>query len=254
MADDLVGIGKAVSRAIESGEKFLERLIGPWLDEKGQSLADAIREKRRQNLAAIAAQAAAMTSIKTTSVPGRILFPILEAAANEDAPDLQMRWAALLAHSIQDELTLPAYAELLRQLTSLHAQVLDFVFRHSRILPRSKQTKSTVYMFLSVQRAEILRKFKISISTYNLLAADLQRLGVVEGGTLEYGNAGKGGVMGSTFSQIGLTTLGQSFVPAVNPPGADLGGVYVTPVGSRETIDDLKEAVRTGLRQPRHSK
>src|SRR5688572_24987321 len=99
MPEDLIGFGKAAEQLIKSGEKFLDKLIGPYLEERGQLWADKVR-RRRENMAKIAVMAEAIVADKpVVEVPGRILFPLLNAASNEDESSLQGKWAALLAHS-----------------------------------------------------------------------------------------------------------------------------------------------------------
>ena len=46
---DLLGIGKVGAQALKTAEPFLMKLFGPYLEERGQMLADGVREKRRQN-------------------------------------------------------------------------------------------------------------------------------------------------------------------------------------------------------------
>jgi hypothetical protein len=55
--NDLTGLGKVGVQLIQTGEKFLEKLLGPYLEERGEMLADSVRAKRRLNLAAIAGMA-----------------------------------------------------------------------------------------------------------------------------------------------------------------------------------------------------
>lgn len=63
-------------------------------------------------------------------IPGRVLFPILEAASNEGDAELQGQWAALLANCATgdiEETLAPAFLDVMRQMTPLHAKVLSYV-------------------------------------------------------------------------------------------------------------------------------
>lgn len=139
---DLLGVGKVGVQALKSAEPFLMKLFGPYLDERGQMLADGVREKRRQNLMTVAALAAEHVGAREISaVPGRVLFPMLEAAGHEEQPDLQRKWAALMASAATaPDSVPPAFPKILSELSSLEAKMLDASRRLDRRHPRSVNT------------------------------------------------------------------------------------------------------------------
>src|ERR1700674_4490603 len=63
-------------------------------------------------------------------VAPRLLFPILDAATLEEEPELHRRWVALLTNAATDfdGKMLPAFPDILKQLTSEEAQFLDKVY------------------------------------------------------------------------------------------------------------------------------
>lgn len=82
--------GEVGIRLVDPEGTFPEKLAGVWIEEKGQDASAGIRAKRRSNLVAVAAAASDIVGERrVTKVPGRVLFPILEAAPNEDDPVLQ---------------------------------------------------------------------------------------------------------------------------------------------------------------------
>lgn len=260
MNEDLAGLGKVGVRLIESGEKFLERLVGPWLDEKGQSLADGVRARRRRNAETVAGMASAIAGDREVGpVPGRILFPMLEAASNEEDPGLQEKWAALLANTATGDVAAtlgPAFVDIMRQLTPLHAKVLAFLYKRSRMLSRTpRNPKAPGYrhqFFGNVARESVLREFPMPVLHYNELAEDLYRMRLLEGGQLGLSIAARGGpVVHSTFAQVTLTQRAHEFLTAVSSPGTDLGGVILEPIPDDHP---LSFASMTGQRPKRPAK
>jgi hypothetical protein len=62
-------------------------------------------------------------------VPLRALMPILESGADEERPDMQERWANLLANAAtSSEETPVAFPDVLRQLEPAEARILDHVY------------------------------------------------------------------------------------------------------------------------------
>lgn len=63
-------------------------------------------------------------------VEWNVLFPLLDAGSLEEDPDMADRWAALLANAADpgtSEVT-PSFPEILKQLTTTEARVLDGAF------------------------------------------------------------------------------------------------------------------------------
>ena len=223
MSQDLIGLGQIGVRVVESGEKFLARLIGPWLDEKGQELAESIRIRRRRNLLTVAGQTADLVGDQPIyEAPDRTLLPLLEAASNENCPDLQARWAALLANALtaETDLTvLPSFSDILKHLTPVHVTVLDWIYQTSRgtqFLPPNGPTVSTV---THVSEDDIVKALKLNGRDYTLIAADLHRLQLLA----PMHNVNPLGPNSAIpfppfYIFVIITTLGTSFIEACTPP------------------------------------
>jgi hypothetical protein len=90
---------------------------------------------RAHNTVAAAATVLEESAEMVRTVPGRILLPILEHSSLEDDDELSEKWIALLANAATEArgpYVLPAYAGILRQLTPVHAKILDWIFEKRR--------------------------------------------------------------------------------------------------------------------------
>src|SRR5919106_3040696 len=134
MAEDLAGAGK-LADAAERGTREIRELVrdflGPPAAEAGQYLADKVRIFRFN--AAIRAMRKAKEKIAKSGLHAhpidlKRLIPMLEGASLEEDDDLVSRWAGLIASAATNSDTLPAFADILRQLTPEEARMLDFMF------------------------------------------------------------------------------------------------------------------------------
>jgi len=94
---DLAEIPKAL---LEGAQSFLNRLLGPTVDEAGQLLADKVRYRRFRNQVRIVEGARKLvTEIGLTPKPVALqtLVPLVEKASLEEDPSLQQMWSTLLA-------------------------------------------------------------------------------------------------------------------------------------------------------------
>jgi hypothetical protein len=120
---------------------FFEKLSGPFATEMGLSFGDWARFYRFKNAVKILAKAKQFcldAGIDVQSVPPRLLLPILENGSVEDTDELQARWAALLANSADPNTTvtiLPAFPEILKQLSSNDVKFLHFLY-NTEALPK----------------------------------------------------------------------------------------------------------------------
>src|SRR5688500_11879093 len=96
---DPITIGVAVA-LVPVAQDLLKRVGGPAADAVGEWLRDRVQAYRSRNVLLVAARAEQLLNAKglqAHEVPLRTLLPLLESAANEDDPELQEKWAALLA-------------------------------------------------------------------------------------------------------------------------------------------------------------
>lgn len=174
---DLLGLGKVGAQLIQTGEHFLMRLVGPYLDAKGEILADGVRERRRQNLVFIAAQAAEQVGDQEVKpVPGRVLFPLLDAASNEELPELQRMWASLMAAATVDPDAIPpAFPKILSELSALEARILEFL--HEDLTNQYNTIAPKYHTAISV--ADLVIRYDVTPDPVLLAFANFYRLGLI---------------------------------------------------------------------------
>jgi len=130
---------------------ILERLLGPPADQAGLALQDLIavaggdrlhyaRERRRRNLERTLEkfqESVAQAEIDIQPVELKLLQPIFNSAALEEDDQLQERWAALLANAADPQRDFevpPAFPEILKQLTSYEARILDALYEYANVV------------------------------------------------------------------------------------------------------------------------
>ena len=133
MADDLAGAGKA-AEALERGTRELREvardLIGPPAAELGQYFAEQVRIFRFKSAVRAVEKAKEMVAAAGLAIQPidlQRLIPMLEGASLEEEDDLVSKWAGLIASAAIGSDTLPAFADILRQLTPEEARMLDFI-------------------------------------------------------------------------------------------------------------------------------
>ena len=214
MAGELIAATFGFLAARATG--FLDAVIKPTAKAVGEDLLTRYRSWQGQNLAAVVTDASELlhsVGQAPQPVPGRILFPILEYASVEEDDSLRRKWAALLANAASvdnSNRVLPAYAEILRQLVPQQAEILDWIYFGQSDIELSGEPRT----FAETTQEAIQEKFGLTADIYNLLAADLHRLQVIDGG--RYVQTRMGGSMASmtTYKRISLTSLGLGFVAA----------------------------------------
>ncbi|MDO7877833.1 Abi-alpha family protein [Hymenobacter sp. ASUV-10] len=118
---------------------FVNKLLGPWVDEVGAAIAEHARIYRLQNSINVLKKAqklAAEAGIDPKQVNLKVLVPLLEGASLEDNPSLTDKWAALLTNAANPAETVgvkPIYTDILRQLMPEDAQILDQLFERTEL-------------------------------------------------------------------------------------------------------------------------
>lgn len=127
------GIKESVKQALAPVQDIVRRVGGPAATEVGLILEDYFRFWRLKHAVRLLEDVKQVTSdanLNLKPIAPRLLFPILDAATLEEEPELHRRWVALLTNAATDfdgEI-LPAFPDILRQLTSEEAQFLDKVY------------------------------------------------------------------------------------------------------------------------------
>lgn len=116
---------------------FLGELIGQPLRELGNIVFDNIRYLRVKNQVRLLLKAKeyfVSNGLKPQKVPTQILVPLLEQGSLEENEILSEKWTALLvnASKLNGNSIRPSYIDILKQLTPLEAQILDYLFNQSK--------------------------------------------------------------------------------------------------------------------------
>jgi hypothetical protein len=220
MFEDLVSHLPALLATVAGAKltgDFAKKIFGPAADAVGDNLAS--RYKNRGKHTAHVMETAAVlvhnANRQPESISGRILFPLLECASLEDEPELQHRWAALLANAslnLPDNKILPAYIEILRQLTPLHVRILDTAYI------QREETQADTLAVSGLSREAAQEHLGISEIDYALVASDLSRLRLVDVNFQVFGLKNERRVYKSQYDTIALTALGLGFLRACKAP------------------------------------
>ena len=112
---------------------FLDRLLGPSIDEAGYLLADRIKFRRLQNQVKILQRSEALlesSGLEAKQVSLQTLVPLIEKASLEEDPTLQEMWAQLLANAATSDARAGLHRLCVHVLSSIspaEAKVLESV-------------------------------------------------------------------------------------------------------------------------------
>lgn len=118
-------------------QDIMSQLLGSSATEIGLMWGDFFRVRRLKNALRLfedVKRLAEEHGFTLKPVAPRLLLPILESASLLDDVDLNQRWAALLTNAARtdyDGSVLPAFPEILNQLTPEEARFLDEVYEES---------------------------------------------------------------------------------------------------------------------------
>uniref|UniRef100_B8HJK8 DUF4393 domain-containing protein n=1 Tax=Cyanothece sp. (strain PCC 7425 / ATCC 29141) TaxID=395961 RepID=B8HJK8_CYAP4 len=132
MAEDLTGIGKAISALSQPIQGFLSTILGPAAKEAGELFADNVKFIRWKNSLRILEKAQKeieIRGIQPKKVPLKTLLPILEGASLEsDDENLQAKWSNLLTSAVSGGSSHPSYPKILSELEHFEARILDYLY------------------------------------------------------------------------------------------------------------------------------
>jgi len=120
---------------INKASKFLEKIVNPPLKELGGLLADKVkfwRFKNQINTIIKAEDFIIQKGIQPKKIRLKTLFQLLEYSSWEEDPDMQTKWASLLANAVNPEYSHyinSSYLEILNQISPLEAKVLYLMFQ-----------------------------------------------------------------------------------------------------------------------------
>jgi hypothetical protein len=119
---------------LDKAEKLISTIFGPSAKELGELFADKIRYKRLRNQVVIFNKTADLlekNNLQAKELKLKTLVPLIEQSSLEDDEFLQTKWANLIANMCSTPETglEPKLVKTLSNLSSLEAQVLDFIYK-----------------------------------------------------------------------------------------------------------------------------
>ncbi|MEJ7737428.1 MAG: hypothetical protein WKF97_08380 [Chitinophagaceae bacterium] len=116
--------------AVASATYFLQKVIGPALEDIGGILADRAkiwRFKNQVDVLNICDDYLKSKNITTRKVNLKVLAPLIEGCSMEDDKTLQQKWAALIANTVKEgsDLDTTLYSHILSQMTKGDADILN---------------------------------------------------------------------------------------------------------------------------------
>jgi len=106
MSNELNIKSSTIEKGLDLAKGFVNRLIGPSIDEIGLLFADnlkLIRFKNQVRMLLKAREYVDMKGIKIKEVPIKLLVPLLEGASLEDDENLQDKWTNMLINMVDSE-------------------------------------------------------------------------------------------------------------------------------------------------------
>ncbi len=213
MAEDPVGLGKiaeSIERVTREVRELAKEFLSPIGKEVGEYLADRVRFARAaaaRRALEMARDQVAASGIQQIPVSPKILASTLEGASLEEDDDLVSRWAGLIATAATTGETLPAFSDILRQLTAKEAQMLDHIYSATPGDPAN-----------SVDAQRFRKDSGLDIERFLVLMENLSRLGLVykTASWTDFATVPPEGW--NLAREIALTSLGQAFVRACRGP------------------------------------
>jgi len=171
MPDELNIKSSTIEKGLDLVKGFLEKVIGPTVDELGLMWADNMKFRRAQNQLRIFAKAKRLAeegNIQIKQIDLKALFPLLEGIALEENEPLQDMWANLLVNYIDlsKNLTTHVFPLILSQLSSDEVKILN-------------RMKENFFALRIVSRIPKPEHMPDSSTAYDI--ANLLRLGLIEG-------------------------------------------------------------------------
>lgn len=205
--EETVEIGKeAVKQALVPFQEIIREVAGPAATEVGLMWGDSLRVwrlKRAVRLWEDVKKLASAAHLELKPVAPRLLFPILDSATLNEDEDLHARWVALLANAATTEnQVLPAFADILKQLTPEEARLLDDTY--SLLTTDEKWRNDQLWGGLG--------PIGLSRPDVNAIAIEnLERLGLTRWTTVSKTEDSESG-------HVYITQLGEAFVLACRSP------------------------------------
>jgi len=128
-----------VEKGLDLLKSFLDKAIGPTVEEFGLAISDNLKIRRLKNQIKNLEKAkkiAEENNVNVKEINLKALFPYLECAALEEDDNLQDMWANLFVNYIDSDrnLTMTVFPDILKHLSSNEVNMLNFMnSNHGRI-------------------------------------------------------------------------------------------------------------------------
>src|ERR1043165_3809210 len=189
-----------IDKSLDAVKGFLQKLVGPSVDEMGLLLSDNVKLWRLKNQLRNLEKVKTIVekeNINTKQVNLKVLFPYLEGVSLEDDNELQDLWANLFVNYIDADknLRVNVYPSVLSQLSTQEVTVLKFLME---------------------EKAHYIGKSKTvtEINAEDEVIANLSRLGLIEDDLDVRGNGRKRPEYYLEFQGYKLSVFGYSFFEA----------------------------------------
>jgi hypothetical protein len=134
MADDLMGLGKAIEAITKELGELVNPLLRPGAEVAGQMLADQWNHWRLTRMVSLVKKQKQLleeNNIQPKAVPPKLLVPILSSGSLEEDDYLTNKWAGLLASAAAGDPIHTSYPKILSELTSGEAKILDILYERA---------------------------------------------------------------------------------------------------------------------------
>jgi len=155
-----------IEKGIDLAKSFLERLVGPSVDEVGQLLADNVKIWKFNNQIGRlrkVQEKITQAGLEVNQVNLKVLFPWLEGAALENDGELQEMWENLLVNYIDPakSLQVTVFPSILAQLSSEEIRILRYIPRKQSDLQKQDEQPTYIYVdpaaFANVERLGLIK-------------------------------------------------------------------------------------------------
>lgn len=128
---------KALEKSLDVAKDFLQKLIGPSVEEAGLLFRDSVamwRFKNQINILHRASEICARRGITPSPISLKLLCPLLESASLEDTPELHVKWSILLSNMVDSEKNIQnhVFPYILSQLSRTEFDALEALIQEKR--------------------------------------------------------------------------------------------------------------------------
>ncbi len=210
----IVGIQNNVNISDKALQKFCSSIIPEFIKDLGGVLSDQVKSWRFMNQIKLLEKTKKIceeNNIPLKAVKLKFLVPLLENSSLEEDKNMQTRWAALLASAIKqtDEIN-PSFIDILKQLTSKEATVLDKLYVES-----SQKASLRERNELQFSKEKVMEIFFLTEENFDLMLDNLFRLNLCRTPASHNGTKiGNYPIMLQTKDVFEFTSLGYAFVRA----------------------------------------